>query len=36
MWMGWGSELLFFYNDAYRPTLGVKHGRALGAPAREV
>jgi PAS domain S-box-containing protein len=36
MWMGWGAELTFFYNDAYRPTLGVKHGRALGAPTREV
>jgi PAS domain S-box-containing protein len=36
MWMGWGEELLFFYNDAYRPTLGVKHAWALGASAREV
>ena len=36
MWMGWGDELTFFYNDAYRPTLGIKHGWALGAPAREV
>src|ERR1700754_716048 len=25
MWMGWGPDLAFFYNDAYRPTLGVKH-----------
>ena len=24
MWMGWGPELTFFYNDAYAPTLGVK------------
>ncbi len=36
MWMGWGEELSFFYNDAYRPTLGVKHAWALGASAREV
>ena len=36
MWMGWGEDLTFFYNDAYRPTLGVKHGWALGRPAREV
>lgn len=36
MWLGWGDELTFFYNDAYRPTLGIKHGWALGAPAREV
>ena len=25
MWMGWGPELAYLYNDAYRPTLGVKH-----------
>ncbi len=36
MWMGWGKELTFFYNDAYAPTLGVKHPRALGRPAVEV
>ncbi len=36
MWMGWGPDLAFFYNDAYRPTLGVKHDWALGASAREV
>jgi signal transduction histidine kinase len=37
MWMGWGPELLFFYNDAYREqTLGKKHPWALGKPAREV
>src|SRR3954447_24087101 len=34
--MGWGPELCFFYNDASRPTLGVKHPWALGRPAREV
>jgi hypothetical protein len=32
MWMGWGPELNFFYNDAYRPTLGAKHPAALGMP----
>ncbi len=37
MWMGWGPDLRFFYNDAYaRDTLGVKHPWALGRPAREV
>lgn len=36
MWIGWGSELAFFYNDAYRPTLGKKHPWALGSSAREV
>jgi PAS fold len=37
MWMGWGRELTFFYNDAYaHMTLGAKHPWALGRPAREV
>jgi len=36
MWLGWGDELCFFYNDAYLPTLGVKHPTALGKPTREV
>src|SRR5690606_11086831 len=37
MWMGWGAELTFFYNDAYAwITLGRKHPWALGRPAREV
>jgi anti-anti-sigma factor len=37
MWMGWGPQLAFFYNDAYRrDTLRDKHPWALGRPAREV
>ena len=36
MWMGWGPELVFFCNDAYRPTLGVKENQALGRPSAEV
>jgi PAS domain S-box-containing protein len=36
MWMAWGSALTFFYNDAYRPTLGVKQSWALGASSRDV
>jgi len=36
MWMGWGEDLAFFYNDAYAPTLGAKHPDALGKPMREV
>ncbi|MBV9108367.1 MAG: GAF domain-containing sensor histidine kinase, partial [Gemmatimonadetes bacterium] len=37
MWMGWGPELSFLYNDSYsRDTLGRKHPWALGRPAREV
>ncbi|ULH13903.1 ATP-binding protein (plasmid) [Deinococcus sp. KNUC1210] len=33
MWMAWGEELTFFCNDAYLPTLGVKHTWALGERA---
>src|SRR5947199_9451153 len=36
MWMGWGKDLTFLYNDAYRPTLGIKHPWALGSPASKV
>ncbi len=36
MWLGWGPDLLFFYNDAYIPTLGRKHPSMLGRPFREV
>ena len=36
MWLGWGEDIAFFYNDAYRPTLGGKHPRALGTPVRLV
>src|ERR1700761_3800271 len=36
MWLGWGPELNFFYNDAYIPTLGIKHPNAIGRPMREV
>jgi PAS domain S-box-containing protein len=37
MWLGWGPQLTFLYNDAYaRMTLGAKHPWALGRSAREV
>jgi signal transduction histidine kinase len=36
MWMAWGPELTMLYNDAYLPTLGIKHPRALGMRANEV
>ncbi|HWF03973.1 MAG TPA: PAS domain-containing protein, partial [Candidatus Angelobacter sp.] len=37
MWMGWGPELIFLYNDAYaHMTLGKKHPWALGKRANEV
>ncbi len=32
MWLGWGKDVSFLYNDAYRPTLGSKHPASLGAP----
>src|SRR5579883_3631493 len=31
----WGSDFVALYNDAYAPTIGDKHPRALGRPARE-
>jgi PAS domain S-box-containing protein len=37
MWMGWGQDLTFLYNDAYaHMTLGKKHPWALGKKAGEV
>jgi signal transduction histidine kinase len=37
MWMSWGPELTFLYNDDYaRMTLGKKHPWALGKPSPEV
>ena len=36
MWMAWGPELTFLYNDAYRPTLGIKHPGPSGRAAIEV
>ncbi|HWK97830.1 MAG TPA: PAS domain-containing protein, partial [Pseudolabrys sp.] len=36
MWLGWGPDLAFFYNDAYIPTLGLKHPSMLGKPFRQV
>jgi PAS domain S-box-containing protein len=31
----WGQDFVALYNDAYAPTIGDKHPRALGRPARE-
>jgi PAS domain S-box-containing protein len=31
----WGPELRAFYNDAYAPTIGLKHPHVLGRPASE-
>ena len=37
MWMSWGPELTFLYNDAYaKMSLGKKHPWALGKPSRVV
>jgi PAS domain S-box-containing protein len=36
MWMGWGPELTFFYNDAYISTLVLKHPSSLGKPVGQV
>jgi len=37
MFLWWGEELIQFYNDAYRPSLGVdgKHPSALGAKGKD-
>ena len=37
MWIGWGREMVFLYNDAYVQVLGLsKHPWALGRKAEEV
>ncbi|WQO29905.1 PAS domain-containing protein [Microvirga lotononidis] len=36
MWLGWGPEIAFLYNDAYRPTLGLKHPDGIAKPTREL
>jgi PAS domain S-box-containing protein len=36
MYMVWGPELHFFYNDAYIEVLGKKHPQALGRPLWQV
>jgi GAF domain-containing protein len=36
MWIGWGPDLIYFYNDAYKSIIGGKHPWALGRPTEEV
>jgi PAS domain S-box-containing protein len=36
IWIGWGDELLYFYNDPYKSIIGGKHPVALGQPTRIV
>ena len=33
MFVAWGPELLYFFNDAYRPRMGARSGGAVGLPA---
>jgi PAS domain S-box-containing protein len=36
IWIGWGPDLTYFYNDPYKSIIGGKHPRALGRPTAEV
>ena len=36
MFVAWGPQRIFFYNDAYAPILGTRHPAALGQPMRQV
>jgi PAS domain S-box-containing protein len=36
MFVAWGKNLRFLYNDAYAPILGAKHPEAFGRPFRQV
>ncbi|HTV89801.1 MAG TPA: response regulator [Stellaceae bacterium] len=36
IWIGWGPELIYFYNDPYKSIIGGKHPQALGQPTIEV
>ena len=36
IWIGWGKDLAYLYNDPYKSIIGGKHPWALGRPAAEV
>jgi PAS domain S-box-containing protein len=36
IWIGWGPDLLYFYNDPYKSIIGGRHPWALGKPTRQV
>ena len=36
IWIGWGPDLTYLYNDPYLSIIGGKHPWALGRPTREV
>ena len=36
IWIGWGPDLTYLYNDAYKSIIGGKHPHALGRPTSAV
>src|SRR6187401_2676623 len=36
VWIGWGAELIYLYNDPYQDIIGGRHPVALGRPTRDV
>src|SRR5262245_15453685 len=36
IWIGWGKDLIYFYNDPYKSIIGGKDAWALGQPAAQV
>src|SRR4029077_513728 len=36
IWIGWGRDLIYLYNDPYKSIIGGKHPWALGRPTAEV
>ncbi|HEY1787094.1 MAG TPA: ATP-binding protein [Verrucomicrobiae bacterium] len=36
IWVGWGAELTYLYNDPYKAIIGGRHPSALGKPVSEV
>ena len=36
IWVGWGRDLIYLYNDPYKAIIGGKHPWALGRPTAEI
>jgi len=36
IWIGWGNQLIYLYNDPYKSIIGGKHPQALGQPTSVV
>ncbi len=36
IWIGWGTDLIYLYNDPYKSIIGARHPAALGQPTRDV